>query len=117
MTRNQTTESNKADRYQLYHANKFNNILTDEDIKCRGFHRQKDVKDIKSVISIIRYVVGHDKYKKQLAMGLVSNKKTMKKIDYYKKVKSEKWRAARRMERNFEKMGRENPDMKELSVW
>ena len=94
--------------YRLYHRNGGHNVeaLTIEGAKNSRYHVQKDVDATKSAVSLIRYIIEHDK-----AMKIIEDdyrklpKTTKKQKQYYKAAKARRKRKGlRAVERAFKRI-------------
>ena len=107
------------DKYLLYHRNKFE-ANTDYQELIRGeFHRQKDVKQTDSLVKLVEYIDAHDKDKVVIQDDYHNlPRRTKKQKKYYKQAERKvKREAVKRMDTLFAMLERQNPSLKNVSIY
>ena len=113
-------EGNKMNEVHfLYHRNKFE-ANTDYQELIRGeFHRQKDVKQTDSLVKLVEYIDAHDKAKVVIQDDYHNlPRRTKKQKKYYKQAERKvKREAVKRMDTLFAMLERQNPSLKNVSIY
>ena len=107
------------DKYLLYHRNIFE-ANTDYQELIRGeFHRQKDVKQTDSLVKLVEYIDAHDKAKAVIQDDYHNlPRRTKKQKKYYKQAERKvKREAVKRMDTLFAMLERQNPSLKNVSIY
>lgn len=107
------------DKYLLYHRNKFE-ADTDYQELIRGeFHRQKDVKQTDSLVKLVEYIDAHEKARVVIQDDYHNlPRRTKKQKKYYKQAERKvKREAVKRMDTLFAMLERQNPSLKNVSIY
>ena len=93
---------------------------TDYQELIRGeFHRQKDVKQTDSLVKLVEYIDAHDKAKVVIQDDYHNlPRRTKKQKKYYKQAERKvKREAVKRMDTLFAMLERQNPSLKNVSIY
>ena len=96
-------QKKETGKYLLFHRNTYKPEMTLKSAINGNYHRQHDIKATDSIISIVEYIIAHDRAKQIIADDYRKlPQDTRKQKHYFRKVeKREKLKKAQRLDRLF----------------